>query len=88
MTKSEAVILMYTKLLKNESFSKKEIKELINVHDLTFLRYVKDLKRFFKKYIPNKSLVYSRKNDCYYLVDTSTLPQKEVKKTSEVSKVN
>ena len=73
MTKSEAIILMYTKLITRNSFSKNEIKALVNVHDLTFLRYVQDLKKYVKRYVPNKALVYSRRNDCYYLVETDTL---------------
>ncbi len=70
MTKCEAVVLMYTKLVLCGTFSKKEVQEHTKVHDLTFLRYIQDLKKYIKKYLPNRELVYSRKDNCYYLIDT------------------
>ncbi len=63
--KLECVLYLYQTSLKKGCFASIEAKSRFNLDSLSFHRYVGDLKKYFKRYVPGISLKYSRHKDLY-----------------------
>jgi len=68
-TKTQAVLLMYETLEKDGKLIKKDYLSQIEISDISFKRYVSELRAFFANFDPSSDIRYSRKNDYYFLVN-------------------
>ncbi len=70
VTKTQAVLVLYDALLHNGVVRKKDFLSTIETSDISFKRYVSELRCYFTTFSPNYEVSYSRKEDAYYLVKT------------------
>lgn len=68
LTKGQTLLYLYTKLEKEKSLSKKVAIEFTGLSDVTFKRYMNEIRAFLKAFEPNASINYLRKKDIYVLV--------------------
>jgi hypothetical protein len=68
VTKTQAVLSLYDSLLANQVVYKKDFLATIEISDISFKRYVSELRCYFANFAPNYDLHYSRKDDAYYLI--------------------
>ena len=67
VTKTQGVLFILTMLLKNGFFTKSQIQSEIDISDLRFSRYMQEIRAFFANFYMGYDLVYSRKEDKYFL---------------------
>ena len=58
-------------LIETGSLRKEDIISLIDISDLTFRRYVQELRAFFMNFGMNEKLIYNREEDVYQLIDNN-----------------
>lgn len=67
VNKTQALLYIFEALLKEGSIKKEDMMQQLEITSLTFKRYMQEIRayafNFFKKY----ELIYSRKEDRYYL---------------------
>lgn len=68
VNKTQALLYMYELLIKKGSFSKEEILNKIDINDLTFLRYVQELRAYLVNFHEYLELQYSSKDQRYLLI--------------------
>lgn len=68
--KTQAVLRMYDWLRQDSCLVKKDFLAEIELSDISFKRYVSELRSYFMNFEPELELVYSRKDDAYYLKKT------------------
>lgn len=66
--KTQAVLYMYDTLLKMGSFEREFIEEQLNIGDLTFHRYVEELRAYFSNFYTGYDLIYDRANELYRVI--------------------
>jgi len=67
--KTQAVIFMYDTLLKMGSFKREFIEEKLNIGDLTFHRYVEELRAYFTNFNTGYDIIYDHSYCLYILVE-------------------
>jgi hypothetical protein len=67
--KCQALLLLYQVLLTKGSFRKKDYLTQVEISDITFKRYVSELRCYFANFEPEKELVYKKSDDTYYLFE-------------------
>jgi hypothetical protein len=67
-TKTQVVLLMYRTLLTGGQLRKENILSEIEISDLTFRRYISELRCFFYNFEEGTELVYEKGNDDYRLI--------------------
>lgn len=69
VNKTQGVLFIYTILLEKKSFTKEEIISCLEINELTFYRYIQELRAFLCNFNYAQELIY-KKSDCkYYLFD-------------------
>jgi hypothetical protein len=66
-TKSQAVLYLYACLLEKGSVEKSEIMDALELSDLTFKRYVSELRSYLMNFSRPEELVYLKKENRYVL---------------------
>jgi hypothetical protein len=66
--KSQAVLFMLETLIRNESFTKKEIMEALELNNLSFERYISEIRCYFANFEPSEELIYQKKANTYRLI--------------------
>ena len=69
VNKSQALLFIFHVLLEKKKITKEEIMSRIDIEDLTFRRYMQEIRAYLSNFYINKDLVYSRKDEAYYLID-------------------
>ena len=72
VTKSQATMYILKLLLENGSMSKEEITDVIELSNLSFLRYIQEIRAFLYNFNINLEVKYSRDEGKYYLVKTDS----------------
>ncbi len=74
-TKTQAVLLMYDFFLSQNQLAKKDFLGMVDVSDISFKRYVTELRAYFADFNPSLTITYSRKDDMYYLTKGDHRPK-------------
>lgn len=69
VNKTQALLFMYELLLTKGSFTKEEVMNEIEINNLTFLRYIQELRAYLFNFNNEAELLYSTKDKKYLLVD-------------------
>jgi len=67
--KSQALLLLYENLLEKKTICKEDCLSFLDVSDLTFKRYISELRAYLANFHPEKSIAYDRKHRHYCLKD-------------------
>ena len=62
-----SILYIYDKLLNNRYLDKKEVQAELLINDLTFKRYIKDLREYFSFMRKDEEIYYDRDSDLYWL---------------------
>ena len=65
--KNVSILYIYDKLLNNRYLDKKEVQAELLINDLTFKRYIKDLREYFSFMRKDEEIYYDRESDIYWL---------------------
>lgn len=65
--KNVSILYIYDKLLNNRYLDKKEVQAELLINDLTFKRYIKDLRDYFSFMRKDEEIYYDRDSDLYWL---------------------
>ena len=65
--KSQAILRLYSTLIKERNIDKKIMIKELNLSNITFNRYLAEIRSYLERYEPNYVLVYRRHNDLYVL---------------------
>ena len=65
--KNVSILYIYDKLLNNRYLDKKEVQAELLINDLTFKRYIKDLREYFSFMRKDVEIYYDRDSDLYWL---------------------
>jgi hypothetical protein len=69
--KTQAILFLYQSLKENGTIKKNDFLSEIDITDLTFKRYVSELRCYLSNFDQPEELVYVKKNDCYILREIS-----------------
>lgn len=69
VTKTQAVLVLYDDFLQKRVLQKKDFLSQIEVSDISFKRYISELRCYFMNFAPRYDIAYQRKEDAYYLVE-------------------
>lgn len=67
ISKSQAILRLYSTLIKERNIDKKIMIKELNLSNITFNRYLAEIRSYLEGYEPNYVLVYRRHNDLYVL---------------------
>ena len=70
MNKAEAVLLLYDKFRDDRAVVKGDFMALAGISDLTFRRYVAELRCYFMEWRPYEEIVYRKGDGVYYLKES------------------
>ena len=65
--KNVSILYIYDKLLNNRYLDKKEVQAELLINDLTFKRYIKDLREYFSFMRKDEEIYYDRESDLCWL---------------------
>lgn len=68
VNKTQALLFMYELLLTKGSITKEEVLSEIEINDLTFLRYIQELRAYLFNFNNKAELLYSNKDKKYLFV--------------------
>lgn len=68
VVKSQVVLYMHEKLLLDGKLDSKEIKDMFELDNKKFYRYMQEIKSYYSNMFKTDKIVYSKKNMKYYLV--------------------
>jgi hypothetical protein len=69
VTKTQAVLALYDDFLQKKVLRKKDYLAQVEVSDISFKRYISELRCYFMNFAPRFDIAYRRKEDAYYLID-------------------
>lgn len=69
--KSQAILRLYTLLKAKGHIEKEPLVEELGIENITFNRYMADIKAYLAKYEPERVIVYSRRRHSYVLKKTT-----------------
>lgn len=67
VSKSQSTMLILKYLLEDKRVSREEILDQVDISELTFRRYIQEIRAFLANFYFNYEVVYCKKDDCYYL---------------------
>lgn len=67
VNKTQGILFIYSILLEKKSMTKEEIMNYLEIKELTFYRYIQELRAFLCNFNCNKELIFERKKNKYYL---------------------
>lgn len=68
VVKTQVILFMYDELLSGKTLEPKKVKDMFELKDKTFYRYVQEINAYFCNTYKNKKICYDRKNKNYYLI--------------------
>lgn len=68
VNKSQATMLILKMLLENDYIIKDEVMSLLDINDLSFFRYIQEIKAFFYNFDTGLEIEYSRSENRYILL--------------------
>ena len=68
VSKSQVLMYIHEKLLLDKQINPLEIKEIFELEDKTFYRYIQEIRAYYSNIYKTESVCYSKKNKMYYLV--------------------
>ncbi len=68
VNKTQAVIYMATLLVTNHQLRKQDVVSELELTDITFLRYIQEIRAFLANFYPYFELIYSRDKNEYRLL--------------------
>lgn len=71
ITKTQAVLAMYDDFLEDHQLTKSTFMANMEISDITFKRYISELRCYFANFAPRFEIHYNRETDTYYLEDRS-----------------
>lgn len=69
VNKTQALLYIFETLLSKRKITKNDVLNQITISDLTFRRYIQELRAYLLNFNEPYEIVYNRKNDEYYLED-------------------
>ncbi len=69
VNKTQALLYMYVTLMKKGHLIKSEIQSELMINNLTFARYIQELRAFFYNFYLDYDIEYNKKDDTYFLVE-------------------
>lgn len=69
MSKSQVILYIYDSLKRNGSIDKREVQDRSLINDLTFMRYIKEIRDYLEKTSPTLVIEYSEREGRYYLIE-------------------
>ena len=67
VVKSQVLMYMHEKLLLEKELKSNEVKEMFELEDKTFYRYIQEIKAYYSNLYKDYLLVYSRGDKKYFL---------------------
>ena len=71
VNKVQAIIYMFSLLQKSKKITKDEILQMISLSDVTFRRYIQEIRAYLINFNEPYELVYLKKDDAYLLKEIS-----------------
>lgn len=68
VNKVQAVIYIFKTLLEKGKIKKAEIQNVVEINDLTFRRYMQELRAYLSNFDEPYELKYVKSDDSYYLI--------------------
>lgn len=65
--KNVSILYIYDKLLNDRCLNKKEVQDELLINDLTFKRYIKDIRDYFSFMRKDEEIYYDRDTNLYWL---------------------
>lgn len=65
--KTQAIVFIYEQLLKNKTISKEDIQNVISISDVTFRRYIQELRAYLINFNKNYEIIFEKKSEKYLL---------------------
>lgn len=65
--KTQAIVFIYEQLLKNKTISKEDIQNVISISDVTFRRYIQELRAYLVNFNKDYEIVFEKKYEKYLL---------------------
>lgn len=69
VNKTQALLYIFETLLNKRKITKNDVLNQITISDLTFRRYIQELRAYLLNFNEPYEIIYNRKNDEYYLED-------------------
>lgn len=69
VSKSQALIYIYSVLLDKGEFTKEDIQSVVSISDISFRRYIQEIRAYLINFNEQKELLYDRKHSKYILVN-------------------
>ena len=67
VNKTQGVLFIFNMLIEQRSISKREVMSVLEISDITFKRYMQELRAYIDNFGKDYQLVYTRSEDQYYL---------------------
>lgn len=71
VNKVQAIIYMFSLLQKSKKITKDEILQMISLSDVSFRRYIQEIRAYLINFNEPYELVYLKKDDAYLLKEIS-----------------
>lgn len=71
VNKVQAIIYMFSLLQKSKKITKDEIRQKISISDVSFRRYIQEIRAYLINFNEPYELVYLKKDDAYLLKEIS-----------------
>lgn len=68
VVKSQVILFMQERLILDKELNPNEVKELFEIEDKTFYRYVQEIKAYYSNMYKKEKVYYSRSDKKYYLI--------------------
>ena len=67
VSKSQAIVFIYEQLLNNEFITKEDIQSVISISDVTFRRYIQELRAYLVNFNKDYEITFDKKQSHYLL---------------------
>lgn len=67
VNKTQALLFIFYRLLKNKRITKAEVLDTVELNDLTFKRYMQELRAYFANFDLPYVIHYDRSENAYFL---------------------
>lgn len=68
LVKTQVILFMYEKLIMERKLDSNLVKEMFELENKTFYRYIEEIKAYLSNSYKNEEIYYSRADKVYYLV--------------------
>lgn len=67
VSKAQAILFIYEQLLNNEFITKEDIQSVISISDVTFRRYIQELRAYLVNFNKEYEIMFDKKLTHYFL---------------------